>query len=70
VDGYVEDQKDKLVSHWQFKPYKVIDLHLQIFLSISGIQRIWFYHILSNILLLYVSFIKGRRSNIFATRMP
>jgi hypothetical protein len=49
--------------------YRVVDLHLQILLQISGIQRIWVYLILSNILPLYLSFIKGRRYNILATRM-
>jgi hypothetical protein len=34
----------------------------------GGIQRVWVCHILSDILPLYLSFIKRKRYNIFATK--
>ncbi len=49
--------------------YIVIDLHLQILLQINGMQKVCVCHILSNILPLYLSFIKGRRYNILTTKM-
>jgi hypothetical protein len=49
--------------------YKVVDLHMQILLQINEMQKVWFCHILLDILPLYLTFIRGRRYNILTTKM-
>ncbi len=63
------NQKDKLVSRYQFRHYRIVDLHLQIFLQINGMQKVQVCHTLLDILPLYMSFTKGRRYNILVIKM-
>ncbi len=66
---YVEEPKGQVSKSLTIRHYRVVDLHLHILLQINGMQRVWVCHTMSNILPLYLSFIKRKRYNIFATKM-
>jgi hypothetical protein len=67
--GHVEKSKGRSINHEQFRHYKIVNLHLQFLVQINGMQRAWVFPTLSNILPLYLLFIRGRRYSIFATIM-
>jgi hypothetical protein len=64
ADGYVEKSKGQIGKSLAIQALHNCRLAPTNCFVISGIQKVWVCHILLDILLLYLSFIRRKRSNI------